>query len=121
VREVFGKSHDDYALRTAPRVTAPAADHRRLCTPMKEDFYLIDLVSQAAAVQRLLCGKSAEEKLAWLASRGKITKMEKKMPQWPDTYYFTSSTGAECAFILDGDAFCFAGDHTFFTVPTDEN
>jgi hypothetical protein len=87
---------------------------------MERDFHLIDLVSQAGAVQRLLHGKSADEKLAWLSARGKIAKMEKKFAEWPDTYFFTSTTGAECAFVIQGDVLAFVGDHTVFTVPTDE-
>ena len=57
---------------------------------MADNFHLIDLVSQAGAVQRLLRGKPWEEKLAWLSERGTISKHEKKMPDWPDTYFFTS-------------------------------
>jgi hypothetical protein len=78
---------------------------------MKDDFHLLDLISQAAAVKRLLHGKSANEKLAWLSSRGKITQMEKRMPEWPDTYFFKSATGAECTFILQEDILRFVGDN----------
>ena len=86
---------------------------------MEAEIHLIDLVSQAGVVQRSLRGKSAEEKLAWLATRGKITKMEKNMPEWPDTYFFESTMGTECGFVLDGDVFHFVGDHHLFTVPID--
>jgi hypothetical protein len=39
---------------------------------MKEDFHLIDLISQAGAVQPLLRGKSTEEKIEWLSAHGTI-------------------------------------------------
>ena len=35
-----------------------------------DDFHLIDLASQAYAVQRHLRGRPASEKLAWLSERG---------------------------------------------------
>ena len=88
---------------------------------MKDDFHLLDLVSQAAAVQRILRGKSTTQKLAWLSAHGKVVQVEKKMREWPDTYSFESSTGATCAFILQEDVFRFVGDHHLFTVLDDTN
>ncbi len=66
--------------------------------PVVSDFHLIDLVSQAAAVQRLLRGKSPTEKLDWLAIRGKISHMPSVVPGWPDVYFFESSIGIQCSF-----------------------
>ncbi len=88
---------------------------------MSDAFHLLDLVSQAAVVKRLLRGTSPEEKLSWLSARGKITKMHKTRPEWPDTYYFESPLGGHCAFVIQGDDFLFAGDHHFFTTPKEED
>jgi hypothetical protein len=78
---------------------------------MKDDFHLVDLASQADAVQHLLNGKSATEKLTWRSSHGKISRMEKKMPEWPDTYFFESATGVTCGFVVQGNVFRILGDH----------
>lgn len=84
------------------------------------DFHLIDLVSQAAAVQRLLRGKSPAEKLEWLAMRGKISHLPVVVPGWPDRYFFESSIGMQCAFaFMEDDFFHFCGDHHFFVVRDD--
>lgn len=88
---------------------------------MSDAFHLVDLVSQAAVVQRLLRETSTEEKLSWLSARGKVSKMPKKRSEWPDTYYFESTMGRQCAFVIQGDDFLFAGDHHFFTVPIEED
>ena len=63
---------------------------------MKDDFHLVDLISQASAVQRLLNGKSVMEKIAWLSAHGKLSQREKKTTEWPDIYDFETKTGMEC-------------------------
>ena len=83
---------------------------------MNATFHLIDLVSQAAAVQSLLRGRSAEEKIAWLSSHGSLTPKPKTRPDEHQTFWFETLTGRSCAFFLDGDEFVFVGDHTTFTV-----
>jgi len=81
---------------------------------MSANFHLIDLVSQAAAVQSLLRGKLADEKIGWLSSHGVITPVPKRSPEVPQTFWFETRTGLSCAFFLDGEEFVFVGDHTTF-------
>jgi hypothetical protein len=83
---------------------------------MDVNFHLIDLVSQALAVQSLLRGMSAEEKLAWLSSRGTLTPVPKIQTDYPQSFWFETTTGLSCAFFLDGDEFVFIGDHSTLTV-----
>jgi hypothetical protein len=78
-------------------------------------FHLLDLPSQAIAVQRLLKGRSAEEKLEWLATHGTLSRVPIP-PGLKPTYRFVSSIGMECLFFIDGDEFVFIGDHTTYTV-----
>ena len=47
---------------------------------MSEGFQLIDLVSQAGAVRRLLAGKTDSEKLAWLSERGRLDTVAREYP-----------------------------------------
>jgi hypothetical protein len=82
---------------------------------MGDVFHLLDLPSQALAVQRLLKGRPAEEKLAWLASRGEVSPVPVSVPNAQPTYRFVSSIGMECLFFVDGDEFVFIGDHTTYT------
>jgi len=82
-------------------------------------FHLLDLVSQASVIQRLLGGMSIEEKISWLSAHGKVTQLDKKLPEWPDTYHFESTIGIQCAFVIKGDDFLFVGDNHFFTVPVE--
>jgi hypothetical protein len=83
---------------------------------MSGTFHLLDLTSQAIAVQRLLRGRSMQEKLDWIAARGHLERMATAVPNARPTYRFVSSIGMECAFFVDGDTFVFIGDHTTFTV-----
>jgi len=78
-------------------------------------FQLLDLPSQALAVQNLLRGKSLAEKIQWLRAHGKITLKPKTVQNEHQTYFFDSSIGKECAFLIDGDEFIFIGDHTTYT------
>jgi hypothetical protein len=80
------------------------------------DFHLIDLVSQARAVQALLRGRSDDEKLSWLASHGSIEPKRKVSVDERQSFWFVSRLGVECCFFLDGDEFVFLGDHTTFMV-----
>lgn len=83
---------------------------------MSAPFSLIDLVSQAAAVESLLRGRSVEEKLEWLSSHGSITPKPKTRPEEHPVFLFESPTRNKCYFFIDGDRFVFIGDHTTFTV-----
>jgi hypothetical protein len=78
-------------------------------------FHLLDLPSQALAVQRLLKGCSAEERLAWLAAHGELARIPIPIPNCQPTYRFVSFIGMECVFFLAGDEFVFVGDHTTYT------
>jgi hypothetical protein len=80
---------------------------------MLESFQLLDLVSQAAALQRLLKGTTAAEKIVWLAERGDLFPIRTKFPNTPPTYRFVSTIGLECVFFIDGDEFVFVGSTTF--------
>ena len=83
---------------------------------MSDGFHLLDLPSQAPAVQRLLQGRTEDEKLAWLAAHGQLTQIPIAIPGVRPTYNFVSSIGMECIFFIDGDEFVFVGDHTTYTV-----
>jgi len=83
--------------------------------PRNATFHLMDLVSRAVAVQSLLRGRSADEKIAWLSSHGSVTPKPKTRPDEHHTFWFETLTGRGCAFFLDGDEFVFVGDHTTFT------
>jgi hypothetical protein len=83
---------------------------------MSDPFHLLDLCSQAVAVQRLLRGRTAQEKLEWLAAHGELSQIPITVPNVHPTYRFVSSIGMECLFFIDGDEFVFIGDHTTYTV-----
>jgi hypothetical protein len=83
---------------------------------LSDTFRLLDLRSQAAAVQRLLAGRTSQEKRAWLAAHGGLSQLPTTVPNAPATYRFVSPVGIECVFFVDGDEFVFVGDHTTFTV-----
>jgi len=85
---------------------------------MSEDFHLVDLVSQARAVQRILVGTTDTEKLAWLAERGKLEPAAVR-PGGRQIYRFESVNRQEAVFFLDAGEFVFVGDHTTFTVSDD--
>jgi hypothetical protein len=80
-----------------------------------DTFHLVDLVSQAVAVQSLLRGRSAEEKIQWLSAHGSIEPLPKTQPDWPQLYWFYSLVTPACCFFLDGDEIVFMGDQTTFT------
>ena len=85
---------------------------------MSQNFHLIDLISQAGALQRLLAGKTDSEKLSWLAARGKLEPVI-MTPDGRQTYHFESVTKQEAAFFFDAGELVFVGDHTTFTVSDD--
>lgn len=82
---------------------------------MPTPFRLIDLPSQALAVPRLLHGLPDEEKLAWLASRGKLSRVPTGGPGARPVFRFESSIGLQCCFFIADDEFVFMGEHTTFT------
>jgi hypothetical protein len=82
---------------------------------MSDNFQLIDLLSQAGAIRKLLNGKTESEKLAWLSEHGQVDALPNKHPEEKQSYRFTSRLGREAIFFFDAGALVFFGDHTTFT------
>jgi hypothetical protein len=82
-----------------------------------EQFHVLDLASQASAVQAQLAGLSTEAKIQWLAARGSLELVPSRVSGGKDVYRFTSRLGFECAFFFDEDRLVFIGEHTTWTVP----
>jgi len=76
-------------------------------------FHLIDLVTQRAAVERLLAGLSDDDKMSWLSKRGRIIPIEMTDTQ-EKVFHFISPTGREAIFFLRDGQFVFVADHTTF-------
>ena len=83
---------------------------------MSDIFALLDLPSQALAVQGLLAGRPEAERLSWLAARGRLVPVETRVPGSRPVYLFESVLGLRCAFFIDGEEFVFIGDTTTYTV-----
>ena len=83
---------------------------------MPKAFHLLDLPSQAFAVQRLLSGLSESEKLAWVGAHGRLNPVEVRFPGARSVYRFESVLGLDCLFFIAGEEFVFIGDHTTYTV-----
>lgn len=83
---------------------------------MPDTFLLLDLPSQALAVQHLLSSRPAAGKLAWLGTHGRLVPNEMSVPGSCPVYHFESMIGLGCAFFIDGDEFVFFADHTTYTV-----
>ena len=81
-----------------------------------DTFHLLDLASQAEAVQALLVGRSLDEKVAWFAEHGKLSAVHIKLPAAKQVYSFESNIGIKCLFFIDGDDLVFIGDHTTWVV-----
>jgi hypothetical protein len=69
-----------------------------LPSTMTPSFQLLDLRSQVTAVRTTLAGSSPVQVLAWLAERGKVTRMTAEFPDLPTAYRFESTLGAFCIF-----------------------
>lgn len=83
---------------------------------MDNTFSLLDLVSQAVAVQRLLRDRPEADKLTWLAAHGGLSSVDVWFPGARAVFAFESIVGLRCLFFIDGERFVFLGDHTAFTV-----
>jgi hypothetical protein len=83
---------------------------------MSSDFQLLDLPSQALAVQRLLSGRPAKEILACLSAHGRLAHLPTVVPGAPEVYRFESRVGLPCCFFIDREEFVFLGDNTTYTV-----
>ena len=82
-----------------------------------DTFHLLDLASQAEAVQSLLVGRPLEDKVAWFEAHGKLSAVPSKTPGAKQVYLFESNIGMQCLFFIDGDDLVFIGDHTTWVVP----
>jgi hypothetical protein len=83
---------------------------------MSGEFTLLDLSSQAIAVQQLLRGRSTDEKLEWLRDHGELAAVPMTAVGARPVYAFKSVVGLSCAFFIDGEKFVFFGDHTTYTI-----
>jgi hypothetical protein len=79
-------------------------------------FHLLDLPGQAAAVQELLRGRTAQKKLAWVAAHGDVSPVSITDPSARPTYRFVSSIGIECLFFFHEEEFVFIGENTTYAV-----
>jgi hypothetical protein len=87
-------------------------------TALLSSFRLIDLASQAAAVQSALRGLPIEGKLAWLAERGTLTTT--RSAGWgAETFRFESRIGMSCVFFFRGDRIVLIGDNTTWSPDPD--
>ena len=77
-------------------------------------FQIIDLISQAIAIEEHLAGKSDREIINWLQERGRIQKLAKQTLQEKQLFRFYSYLGIEATFFLDRGKFFFIGDHYIF-------
>ena len=78
--QLCGMSHDPEGI---PRAPAPERS-------MKATFYLIDLVSQCAAVELRLAGMSEAQKIDWLSAHGRLAPFPKHegpqvLTRWRET------------------------------------
>lgn len=83
---------------------------------MSGAFALLDLPSQAFAVERLLDGRTEVEKLAWLSVHGRLSPVSSAAPGLRPVYLFESVIGLRCCFFIAGDKLVFIGDNTTYTV-----
>lgn len=77
-------------------------------------FILIDLISQAAALQKYAACWSKEELIVWLKAQGRL-KVDTDM-FGNEIFHFESAVGFRASFYMQGTRFTFLGDHTFFQV-----
>src|SRR5438552_2288067 len=82
---------------------------------MSDAFALLDLPSQALAVERLLNGRTEDEKLAWLGAHGRLTDVSTSLDSRP-VYLFESTIGLRCLFFIAGGKLVFFNGDTFYTV-----
>ena len=87
--------------RAAPfHLTRPFA-RAKLAPGGMHEFHLIDLVSQREAVRHELAGKSHDEILVWLATRGTLTPLSRVgHPNEQHVFRFESLTGRHATFTL---------------------
>jgi hypothetical protein len=85
---------------------------------MSGAFALLDLPSQALAVERVLEGRTEDEKLAWLGAKGRLDRVSfGDEVHWP-TYLFESRIGLRCCFFIAGERLVFLGVNATFAAKT---
>jgi len=82
---------------------------------MGGSFQLLDLETQALAVQELLQGWSDDETIKWLESQGEVFTVPRRDDRFPQGYQFTSRVGLTCAFFVRNGEFVFVSDNTTYT------
>ena len=82
-----------------------------------DTFHLLDLASQAQAVQALLVGRPLDEKVAWFNAHGKLSSLPPPLAGARQVYSFESSIGMRCLFFIDNDDLVIVGDNTTRSVP----
>jgi hypothetical protein len=85
-----------------------------------DTFHLVDLASQAEAVQAILAGRSLEEKIKWFDQHGRLTPVPGSFAG-DQAYAFESATGLKCAFFIKDESLVFIGDNTTWSVPRPTN
>ena len=83
---------------------------------MPDTFHLLDLPSQATAVEKLLCGRPENEKLAWLSEHGKLNQLSTSISEVRGWYFFESWIGMQCCFSINKEKLVFYCDNTTYTV-----
>jgi hypothetical protein len=102
-------------------IRVAASDQHDAMQRPRDTFHLLDLASQAEAVQTLLVGRPLDGKVAWLEAHGKLSPLPRKFPGARQVYSFESNTGIQCAFFIDNDDLVFVGDNTTWSVPRRTN
>ncbi len=83
------------------------------------DFHLIDLPSQAKAVERVLAGRPEPEWIEWIRARGTLSQVPGHEGGGGAVLWrFEGSGGLGCVFFVRENRFVFLGDH--FTYTADE-
>ena len=77
-------------------------------------FVVVDLISQASAIEKQLAGRSDVEIISWLECKGQIEKLKKQLPQEKQLFRFNSYLGMEAIFFVNNGQFFFIGDHSVF-------
>lgn len=78
------------------------------------NFQLIDLRSQAYAVEQLFVGKSETAILEWLKTKGKLEEREQLSSKFTKVFQFSSLFNFEAVFWLENSKFIFIGEHNTF-------
>jgi hypothetical protein len=76
-------------------------------------FILIDLISQAAALQQYIRDWSKEELIAWMKEQGTLKPFNDIFGN--EIFSFESPVGFSATFYIQEKRFIFLGDHTFFS------